>query len=251
MTILTLNIWGGRRHKALVEFVRKQSTDVDVFCFQEINSGAIPVTADQLRRHQEGVVEDMFEQIQAVLPAFTGLMAPKQDNYGNAMFVRSAIPVTNHATHFLYGQRDGLDGTNYSTHGVNLLEVTLTYADSPLRVMTTHGYWERDEGEDKPPRDQQISKILELIEQSNTPVVLGGDFNMNTRTNGIARLSQRLTNLGQQHGYATTRPAFCAYHGTVADYLFASPELEVSSFAVLPDEVSDHLALRATVHHAT
>ena len=36
MKLITLNTWGGKLLNPLLEFVRKYSQDVDIFCFQEM-----------------------------------------------------------------------------------------------------------------------------------------------------------------------------------------------------------------------
>lgn len=36
MKLITLNTWGGKQYEPLLEFLLKYSTDIDLFCFQEV-----------------------------------------------------------------------------------------------------------------------------------------------------------------------------------------------------------------------
>ncbi len=40
MKLLCLNVWGGKIHEPLLDFIKKHS-DIDIFCFQEVFNSAI------------------------------------------------------------------------------------------------------------------------------------------------------------------------------------------------------------------
>ncbi len=238
MTILSLNVWGGQRCAALLPFIAANAATVDVFCLQEMTSAEIPVVHSQ----RDKMTLDLAEQIQSLLPNHQLTQAPSREQWGEqlALAVRRSLRIyQSDYRRIVAAGPPGID----SSGGAFLQTVTVEHAGRPLRIGHLHGYWERDEGEDKPPRDEQIANLMAWIDEETSPVVLCGDFNMNRASRGIDRLSARLTNLIRTHDVPTTRPRWNAYHGTVADYCFVSPELAVRSFTVLSDDVSDHLPL--------
>lgn len=242
MTILSLNVWGGQKREALLEFLSSHAGAVDVFCLQEMTSASVPV------EHKDRAVMtlDLAEQISQVLPDHELRLAPSRQQWGELLVlaVQKTLPVLDqgHTKVVTNGPPN-----RPSSKGAYLQFVRLTGEHQPITIANLHGYWEPDEGEDKPPRDEQVDNLVKFIDQQTNPVILCGDFNMNRNSRGIDRLSDRLTNLIRTHQVTTTRPAWNAYHGIVTDYMFVSPELPVRSFEVLTDDVSDHLALLVDV----
>ncbi len=245
MIILSLNVWGGQRHDDLLSFIEARRESVDVFCLQEMFTNTVEPN-DFFRNI---VVLDLAEQLKDVLPNHTLALGPSRDTTGEqlAFFVANQLPILKQEQRQLYKRRDLLVHPGLPEESVYLLAITVKTASHPLAIAQLHGYWEKDQGEDKPPRDEQITKTLEFVEAQHTPVVLCGDFNMNTKTRGITRVTEKLRNLTQEHGITSTRPQSNPYRDTVGDYMFVSPELAVKSFAVLPDVVSDHLPLLVEV----
>lgn len=89
MKLLSLNIWGGRIHKQLLEFLKKHE-EVDIFCFQEVYHNA---------RGKEVIYTDamldIYEEIEKTLPDYQGYYRPHlRDYYGLAIFVKKNISVT-------------------------------------------------------------------------------------------------------------------------------------------------------------
>jgi endonuclease/exonuclease/phosphatase family metal-dependent hydrolase len=123
-------------------------------------------------------------------------------------------------------------------------------------------------------RIRQVRRLLGYARSLDTPLIMGGDFNMVPRE---AKLSfpeclngdkdDYTTSLGvyllREEGRLRTIPALSgrgrpedigAYHtypslgpDRTLDYLFATPELEFAGYEVLPDIVSDHRAVSAIV----
>lgn len=76
-------------------------------------------------------------------------------------------------------------------------------------------------------------------------MVLCGDFNLLPDTESIRIIEQaRLKNLITENGIVSTRTSHYTRADKFADYIFVSQQnVEVKSFNVLPDEVSDHSPL--------
>ncbi len=50
-------------------------------------------------------------------------------------------------------------------------------------------------------------------------------------------------NLIKEYSVQSTRSSYYKKELRFADYMFVSPEVNITDFKVLPDEVSDHLAM--------
>ncbi len=78
----------------------------------------------------------------------------------------------------------------------------------------------------------------------NCPQVLCGDFNLTPDTKSIEILEEGMVNHIKHNNITNTRSSFYEKEIRFADYILTSPDIHVGEFAVLPDEVSDHLALQ-------
>jgi endonuclease/exonuclease/phosphatase family metal-dependent hydrolase len=76
------------------------------------------------------------------------------------------------------------------------------------------------------------------------PYVLCGDFNLLPESESLLMLEQYgLRNLIREFGITSTRTSLYPKEGRFADYAFISEGIQLKSFEVLPDEVSDHAPL--------
>lgn len=71
-----------------------------------------------------------------------------------------------------------------------------------------------------------------------------GDFNLLPESESLKKFEEfGLRNLIKEYGITSTRSSLYQKEEKYADYAFVSKDIEVQEFAVLPDEVSDHLPL--------
>ena len=241
MRILCLNVWGGKQGNVLLDFLRSYAESVDVFCFQEVFAGSYPKESEPI----PGMMDHFLETIIHELPDHQ-CISTKSRLEGDeilTMAIRNTLTVSDHRTVTVYRNTNRQPQDPPSNDSVNLQAISVEYKSKPLTVAQVHGYWEKDEGEDKPARTEQTDGILRFVDSMSNPIVLCGDFNTNHRTQSIARISKKLHDLVTAAGVSNTRASFCPYAGTRADYAFTSPELRITSFKVLTDEVSDHLPL--------
>src|SRR5260370_17264430 len=86
----TLNIWGGRLYHPLLEHIRRQAGNVDIFCFQEVYSthsdrlstrhAWIPAPL-RLPTHDMPERPNIYQELLHVLPYFFGYFSSCQDCY--------------------------------------------------------------------------------------------------------------------------------------------------------------------------
>lgn len=235
MKLITLNTWGGRINKPLLDFIERNN-NVDIFCFQEMNHNATDDTLDSPQDEDK----DLFSHIQNLLPEFTGYFSPQVAGTGHAIFVKKELNVGRVELHPILAEEEIV---NMPDPFPRILQ-SLHFKDISLSVYNFHGV-PKAEKKDTPVRDLQTSRVMEIISKDNNPKIIVGDFNLNPNTRAIATFESIFTNQIKESAYTTTRSKYYEKlkDFPFADYIFTSPEISVLEFKVLNDEVSDHLPL--------
>lgn len=224
--IVFLNIWHNKRRAELASFITKEAPTTDIFCFQEADSGS-------------------REAMRQLLPGFTECAYDKTDEhnahiqFGQVTYVKT--PAHTAQSHVLLEQADD----------AGLVLVTrVELGDDAVTIANVHGIsFPEDDKLDTTGRLVQSETIIDALAEADSPVIIGGDFNMLPEADSI----QMFTDAGYQdliasHQIKTTRnrlawerwpdnPQF------YADYAFTSPVLQLRSFTVPLNEISDHLPL--------
>jgi len=252
MKLITLNIWGGKVYQDLVEFIKQQSKDTDIFCFQEVFNGSERTKTDNLAGHLQGVVTDMYSVIEKALPKFKGFHAEAGEfdvgtikaSYGLAVFVRQDIEVKRQGFHEIFQLNEDLGLPNGMTVWNRLLQhVTVPYRDGELTIFNLHGLYTGGGKGDGVARLQQSERVKKYMESFDGSKILCGDFNLNPDTQGLVILEKGMVNLIKKSGVTSTRSHYYPKESKWADYILISPDLEVERFTVLKNVVSDHLPL--------
>lgn len=234
MKIITLNTWGGKINQPLLQFI-KNNNDVDIFCFQEMNNDA---SDDIIESPAED--KNLFSHIQELLPEFTGHFSPQVPGTGHAIFIKNKLEVDHVESHLILAEAEIV---NMPDPFPRILQ-SVHLKDNALSVYNFHGVPKADK-KDTPVRDLQTQRVMEIINKDTNPKIIVGDFNLNPDTRAIATFEAIFINQIKGSGYTTTRsPHYSKLKDfPFADYIFTSPEIKVSEFKVLSDEVSDHLPL--------
>ena len=264
MKIETLNIWGGRVYEPLIEHLKKQSEEVDIFCFQEVYS-----TPENRIHTREVTVEngvtpfsnviperaDIYKQIANHLPQFKGHFRSAQRDFdilgpvdyelysGLAIFVRHGIEIQEEGEIFVYREKDSAVETDNSTLGRNLQYIKFSINGKDFTVANLHGLWNGKGKGDAPERIEQSKKVKKFLDTLGGAIILCGDFNLAPDTESLAILEHGMKNLVMDYSITSTRSNFYLKPEKFADYILVSPEVKVLDFKVLPDPVSDHLPL--------
>jgi endonuclease/exonuclease/phosphatase family metal-dependent hydrolase len=126
-----------------------------------------------------------------------------------------------------------------------ILMVDLSVNNHILRVINYHGIWTRNKkGNDK--TYKACKKILDYAYSFKGNVIICGDFNLFPETPSIKVFEKDFTNLIDRFKVKTTRPSSNELSGNgrnIVDYVFVSPNVKVSNFKVLDEDISDHLPL--------
>ncbi len=256
MKLLCLNIWGGKIYEPLFKFLKEQSKDIDIFCFQEVLDSAVS-------KFSNGSKTDLSKDLSKLLIDFDMYLAtPFLKDYdftekvnfdlaiSQATFVRKGIKVTSEFTKFVYGKEIPVSMRDIQGIKNRYLEVprnihclTIELENKKLLVGNLHGFWMPRSKTDSKERIYQSKKVKEIFDSFQGPMILCGDFNLRPDTKSVAMLEEKMRNLIVEYGITSTRSKLHKRTNKFADYIMTSDEVKVNKFEVLDEHVSDHLPL--------
>ena len=262
MRIISLNAWGGKLHRPLMDYL--STAGADVLCLQEVTR-SVTVKSDWLEYRDGSHVlpqrANLFEELKAALPMHDAFFAPTArgelfdgdesvpSEFGLATFVRRSFAVIGHAMDFVHGDFSangyGSHPRPRNSHAIRLADYE---AGSPVTITQLHGLRDMNGKGDTPARHEQANAMIELIERiwrRGERLVVCGDFNVMPGSVMFEALGQLgLADLVTSRGFADTRTSHYAKDGRFADYMLVTPEVEVARFEVVVEpEVSDHRPL--------
>jgi endonuclease/exonuclease/phosphatase family metal-dependent hydrolase len=207
----------------LTEFIRAHSHDTDIFCFEEVED--VVVSAARTALPQHCVVADQK-------PHHSGPFR-QATFFRNSMIMRSSAPV-------LPGMMDAGLG----------LYTEFAVGNKALHLINYHGSSAPREKLDSESRLAASRGLIDFMAPKQGPRVIGGDFNVLPDTRSVRMFEEHgYTNLIVANGVKTTRNRLAwdrypaADKQDYADYVFTGPEVEVTHFEVIANEVSDHLPM--------
>jgi exonuclease III len=248
MKLITLNLWGGVVFEPLIEFIKRHSSAIDIFCFQEMLFGDNPKLTPVAKAR-----ENLFYEISLLLPEFVAYKhisstkhfesEPIEFAGGQTIFVRKGIKVKDNGGFRCYDELPrNNDGGGRITG--NFQWIDLEVDNGTLIIANLHGLWQKDTKKlDTPERLIQSKKIKDFLATKNGKQIICGDFNLMPDGESIAILEQGMTNLVKEYNIQSTRSKFYQNGPRFADYILASSDIKVIDFKVFPDDVSDHLPL--------
>jgi endonuclease/exonuclease/phosphatase (EEP) superfamily protein YafD len=224
MKVIYLNAWHATLRAPLMDFIKTQMVDTDIFCFQESST-------------------DFQAMCRAVLPEFHELSARKfvteNDNFFQTTYVRSTAQIVSSGTILEDVADVGLG--QY---------VQLKDSDTSLYVCNFHGMSRPIDKGDSPGRLLQTQGLVEFFKTKTGVKVIGGDFNVFPQNSSLQLFeASGYRDLIKEHRITNTRNHFIwdRYPENprqyFSDYIFASNGIREQTFTVPNIEVSDHLPL--------
>ncbi len=248
MKLIALNTWGGRVHQPLIEFIKTHALDTDIFCLHEVFSSSV------LEHSRNGTKANLLEDLKDVLPGYNVFYAPKSIGYdyagavdadisfGNVIFIKDTFNVTSHEETVGIIDHPNHDWTQSAIGKAQFL--TFIHEGKDFVVCNLHGLWQAGSNKaDNLERIQQSEEIRKHLDSYPGAKIVCGDFNLLPDGESIKILEQEMRNLIKEYNITSTRSSFYTKDGKYADYALVSEDITVKDFKVLPDEVSDHLAL--------
>lgn len=238
MRIISLNIWKGKLIEPLLEFLKRESQDTDIFCFQEVTSSL----------KEPSGKDDVFTHLAKTLPDFQGFFESFQDSDGGsqeglALFIKKSDPVDKEGDFFVYKTRNDMVGDDWRTLGRNVQFIQFPKSGREYTVINFHGIADGEGREDSENRIQQSNKLKEFMSMIGGTKIVCGDFNLTLKTKSLEIIDEGMRNLIRENGITSTRNHHFPYPDQFCDYILVENDVKVTKFEVLQDEVSDHLAL--------
>jgi endonuclease/exonuclease/phosphatase family metal-dependent hydrolase len=224
--IVFLNTWSGQIRDKFCDFVKNQISTTDIFCFQELDDG-------------EGNIRQI---IKTMLPQYEETFAVKKQsekfNYSQGTFINPKLGVIDRKV--IFPDKLGV--------GLGVL-ATVQIGNEYLTVCNFHGTPSPGTKQDTEERLFQSRGIIEECKNITNPVIIGGDFNLDINTESVRLFEEAgYRNLIKEFQIPTTRNevSWRQYPGEMkqlyADFVFTK-DVQVKSFVVPKDEVSDHQAM--------
>lgn len=222
----------GRVGKAYFDFIKKESSKTDIFCFMEVSP-------------------ELYSKLSSTLKDFNGLykkgLTLKLFSVicGQAIFVRKGIEIEENGKVLVYCQ---------SSEDAGFLQFSkIGIGEKKFWIGNVHGKTLPGDKFDTPIRIKQSQKIIDFFADKNEPKIIGGDFNLEFDTKSVKMFEEAgYRNLIKDFKIKSTRnniswkqfqnePGFVKQY--FADFCFVSSEVKVNGFEVPNIEVSDHLPL--------
>lgn len=250
LKIISLNTWGGQG-SGILDFFKK-NTDVDIFCLQEVYNGGENHELE-LRFKSENKIYNLLAEINNILSdKFYFHFHPHiKDYYGLAIFVKKDINVINFGEIYVHKEKGYVSEENSGFHGKNVQYLNLSINGKKINILNFHGLWTGKGKDDTEDRIVQSENIVSFVKTLEGEIILSGDFNLDPDTDSIKILENfGLNNLIKENNISTTRTSLYPRIDVspFADYVFVSKDVKVKSFEIMPDEVSDHAAMKLVIY---
>lgn len=255
MKIICLNTWGGRIFNPLINFLKQQSNDTDIFCLQEIYSSL------DKKEHRD-IRANLLEEIKKILPGYTPIFFPSlkgfdtekppeevnfELEYGNTIFVKKDIKIKIYQSFFIYKDSVKLK-VDLSNIPTPLQKMVINLNNKNYAILNFHGTSYPANKLDSESRLAEAKKVRAILDSTSEHKIIMGDFNLLPETQSLQIIGESLRNLIKEFQIERTRSTLSPYFGKpdfqkFADYAFLSKEINLKKFEVLQAEVSDHLPL--------
>ncbi len=256
MKIINLNAWGGHEFKPLVEFIKKEASSTDIFCFQEIIN-----TSSSVKEYKNYRV-NLLAELENVLPNYSFAYTPMIENgfyegglvdwdiqVGLATFFKNdqSLVLKKADQELIFSYPFPFDSDN--ENGSSKLQISeFEFSGIEFRIINFHGISFPFNKLDTDKRVAQSQAILDVLNDKRGPVIVMGDFNLLPETRSIKMLEEEMVNLIKKYSIQNTRSVLTGYRGKVeeqrfADYMFLTEDIKPLSFTVPDINISDHLPL--------
>ncbi len=249
MKLISLNIWGGRKFKSLIKYIKSKKKDTDIFCFQEVYD-----TSTNRKIVEKKYRADILKQLSNKLKEFDAFFVSNISNFsftnsinfnlnwGIVIFVRKNISVIKVKTEYIHGYINSeLKKNMPKPRKVQLM--TINKNGKKYTFIQFHGLWVKGKKIDTAERLLQSRKIRRIIDKVHGKKIICGDFNLLPGTKSLSILEKDFLNLIKNHNISTTRSKFYKRLDKYADYILISKDINVQNFNVPKVNISDHLPM--------
>lgn len=253
MKLISLNIWGGKKFKSLINFIKNHSKDTDIFCFQEV------FDTNSNIKESAGFRLNIYNEISKILPNHHRYFASCIENYitgsfqpnfidfnlssGLAIFINKGLKVTSNGDFFIFKERGTFNPKDLNSLPKNAQYLSFTKGSRIFTICNLHGIWQSNGKKDSPSRILQSNKVKKFLDKQKGEKILCGDLNLDINTQSIKILETNMSNLIKDYDISTTRSSLFPGSNQFTDYTFVSSDVNVINFQVPNIDISDHLPM--------
>jgi hypothetical protein len=229
MRIIFLNSWFGEAGKPFFDFIKRESSKTDIFCFMEFTPELFGETSNILHKYNGFIEKGMIFKHLGVTDC-------------QVIFIRKNIETLSSGKLVLY--KNTPTDVGFASY------IVFKEHEKIVNILNIHGKSRPGHKLDTPARLNQSKILIDYLKDKNGLKIIGGDFNLMPNTKSIALLEGAgYRNLIRDFDIKETRnrisweqfPNNVKQH--FADYVFVSPDVKVNKFEVPYNEISDHLPL--------
>ncbi len=254
MKLISLNIQGGSQGKAFFDYIKKQKKTADIICFQEVFKSKL---SDKV---MQGHDLNIHEKLENLLKNFEGRFFPAYNKMGTFLKLKGKVEFG----YSIYVKRGFVIEDYFCQHIIGSLKNEINFQEEKesngvqcakiqdgqktFWVVNVHGVAHPGDKLDTPKRVLQSKKIVAILKKLKGPKILCGDFNLLPNTKSILLIEQAgMKNLIKTYKIKNTRNSISwkKYNNKqyFADFTFVSQKIQVKSFKVPYNLVSDHLPM--------
>lgn len=256
MRLISLNTWAGKFFEPLAQFIKQHSGSTDIFCFQEMQD-----TKSDAKEYR-GIRANLLWEIKRLLPDFQMFYFPVMGGFddeaevvdinltfGQAIFIKNTLKVTSSENYFITKDADfQVLKKDFSNLPTPLQYLSFISDKNNFALFNFHGVPAPGDKLDSEKRLKEARKSREIIDSKKGAKIITGDFNLLPETESIKIFSKDMRNLIKDFKIQRTRSKLSPFYGRedfqkFADYVFVSKEVNVKSFQVLREDISDHLPM--------
>ncbi len=254
MKLISLNIWGGHELSPLLKFIKSQSKDTDIFCFQEI------INSENDGISKDGYKYSNLKYLKTCLSDYRCYFHPAHENFlfnspvsfplqvGLAVFIKKDIQLESITNLFVFKKKNEITinkkGQAILPKNIQILKFKKN--NQKYILINFHGITFPGNKLDTKARLEQSNKIMKVLTQYSGKRILIGDFNLMRSTKSIKIFEENgFINLINKYKIPKTRSSLNIYgKQKFADYTIVSKDVKVHNFNVPQNIlVSDHLPM--------
>jgi endonuclease/exonuclease/phosphatase family metal-dependent hydrolase len=238
MKIIQANIWGGKLDQQVIDFFRQEQPDFA--CLQEVNDLAGRPGAKRFATLNDIKAGAGFDHAY-MSPTYSFRFMRRRLNFGNAIL--SKLPLASTDTVFTGGEyAPDFDVMEDKPKIRNLQLATVNINGVTLNILNHHGHWVHGTKAGNDETTKQMRIVDGMLESCQGPVIFCGDFNLSPRSQSLAIINDKLTNLSIKNNLTRTYNQFSDVN-EVCDYIFVNSQIKVRRFEMSEFILSDHKAL--------
>ena len=240
LKLLQLNLWMGRVLPQVLRTIEREQPDI--VCLQEVfNADRTVIFPEPMLNGVDDIKQLLGYKYSYFSPVFSIQVNGNTVDFGNAIISRFPLLATK--TIFTHGSYVPLDSPARLDNSRNLQLARVEYLPGKtFNLVNHHAHWEKTPaGSDTSVEKMQLVKAA--IGQLDGPVILAGDLNVDPGTATLKIFDGSLEDLTASYTIQSTLSLLGKVNNVACDHIFVDSTIQVQSFRVLDDVISDHKAL--------